>query len=74
MEHIQLEVTEAQHMGELYEKHARLQNSILDMDRGAMFELRRYPNPPAGVIKVMQASLLLVGEDEATTEVRGSTM
>lgn len=34
-----------------------------------MSEMRRFANPPEAVKKVMQATLLLLGDDEATTEV-----
>ena len=39
------------------------------MDRNTMSEVKRYSKPPAGLHPVMQASLLLLGEEEDTTQV-----
>jgi hypothetical protein len=44
-----------------------LQLSVLGMDKNTMGEIRRYSHPPEGVHKVMQAALLLLGDDEYTT-------
>ena len=46
-----------------------LQLSVLGMDKNTMGEIRSYSRPPDGVHKVVQAALLLLGDDEYTTDV-----
>ena len=47
---------------------------ILAMDKKTMCEIRSYAKPSPLVHRVMQAALLLLGEDEGTTEVRHATL
>ena len=44
--------------------------NVLDMGRKLMTEIRRYQNPPPAMHRIMQSALLLLGEDEDTTDVR----
>ena len=48
---------------------AELKYEILNMDRRTMSEMRSYNNPPKILHRVLQASFLLLGEDEGTTSV-----
>jgi len=43
--------------------------NVLDMGRKLMTEIRRYQNPPTAMHRIMQSALLLLGEDEDTTDV-----
>ena len=40
-----------------------------DIDQTTMSEIARYNNPPSPVTHVMQACLMLLGEDEESIEV-----
>ena len=44
--------------------------NVLDMGRKLMTEIRRYQNPPPAMHRIMQSALLLLGEDEDTTDVK----
>ena len=46
---------------------------ITAMDKNAMSEVRSYQKPPRGVHNIMQATYLLLGEDEDTTMVSEQT-
>ena len=66
----QNEVREARYAVERLDRLHRLHTSILDMDKKTMTEVRRYHKPPPRVHRVMQAALLVLGEDEESTAVR----
>jgi len=53
---------------ELLERMPASKN-VLDMGRKLMTEIRRYQNPPPAMHRIMQSALLLLGEDEDTTDV-----
>ena len=64
-----LAVREAMCLVELLERMPANKN-VLDMGRKLMTEIRRYQNPPPAMHRIMQSALLLLGEDEDTTDVR----
>lgn len=52
---------------ELQAKH-RHQFHALELNNKALSEIRRYPNPPALLHRIVKGALLLLGEDEEKTE------
>jgi hypothetical protein len=42
----------------------QLRHDVLNMDAKAYAEIKHYANPPEQVIAILQACLVLVGEDE----------
>ncbi|KAK2178828.1 hypothetical protein NP493_527g02003 [Ridgeia piscesae] len=64
---MQHEVIAANNVVERLRHLAELKYDILNMDRRTMSEMRSYNNPPEILQKVLQASFLLLGEDERTT-------
>jgi len=69
--YLQNETREAMYLVELLERMPANKN-VLDMGRKLMTEIRRYQNPPPAMHRIMQSALLLLGEDEDTTDVRTS--
>lgn len=70
--YLQLEVRDAKNLLERHEKSkhkAKPRAVSLAMDSKTVAEIRRYQNPPKILHKVIQGALLLVGEDEDTTDV-----
>jgi len=67
--YLQNETREAMYLVELLERMPANKN-VLDMGRKLMTEVRRYQNPPPAMHRIMQSALLLLGEDEDTTDVR----
>ena len=67
--YLQNETREAMYLVELLERMPANKN-VLDMGRKLMTEIRRYQNPPPAMHRIMQSALLLLGEDEDTTDVR----
>ena|SRR6218665_112504 len=69
--YLQLEVRDAKIILERHEKKSKEKPRAvsLAMDSKMVAEIRRYQNPPPVLHKVIQAALLLVGEDEDTTDV-----
>jgi len=67
--YLQNETREAMYLVELLERMPKNKN-VLDMGRKLMTEIRRYQNPPKAMHRIMQSALLLLGEDEDTTDVR----
>jgi len=67
--YLQNETREAMCLVELLERMPANKN-VLDMGRKLMTEIRRYQNPPPAMHRIMQSALLLLGEDEDTTDVR----
>ena len=51
------------------EREQATHDTVLAMDKKTMSEIRRYHNPPPMMHRVIQAALLLLGEDEITTSV-----
>ena len=70
--YLQNETREAMYLVELLERMPANKN-VLDMGRKLMTEIRRYQNPPPAMHRIMQSALLLLGEDEDTTDVRTNT-
>jgi len=70
--HLQNETREAMYLVELLERMPANKN-VLDMGRKLMTEIRRYQNPPPAMHRIMQSALLLLGEDEDTTDVSRRT-
>ena len=71
--YLQNETREAMYLVELLERMPANKN-VLDMGRKLMTEIRRYQNPPPAMHRIMQSALLLLGEDEDTTDVRTNTL
>lgn len=71
LRNLQDEVREAHYHLEFIERMPHGRQSILDMDKKTMSEIRRYQNPPPVLHKVIQGAFLLLGEDEDTTDVCG---
>ena len=63
------QVVAANNMAVGLQKLHKLRRMILDMDRWTIAEIRSYSRPPPVVHTVLQAALLLLGEDERTTSV-----
>ena len=63
------ELREATYRLENMERANHLHSGIMDMDKRTMSEVRRYQTPPVMMHHVMQGALLLLGEDEDTTDV-----
>ena len=63
------EILAARNVVERKRRLAELKHDILDMDRKTMSEMRSYNRPPMILHRVLQAALLLLGEDEETTSV-----
>lgn len=68
----QYDLREARYYVERLIRLERLHTSILDMDRKTMTEVRRYSKPPPRVHRVIQAALLMLGQDEEATAVSGT--
>lgn len=69
LRYLQEEVREAHYQLEFIERMPHGRQSILDMDKKTMSEIRRYHNPPPALHKILQGAFLLLGEDEDTTDV-----
>lgn len=69
LRYLQEEVRETHYQLEFLERMPHGRQSILDMDKKTMSEIRRYHNPPPALHKVLQGAFLLLGEDEDTTDV-----
>ncbi|KAI0210891.1 hypothetical protein LSAT2_004330 [Lamellibrachia satsuma] len=63
------EILAARNVVERKRRLAELKHDILDMDRKTMSEMRSYNHPPMILHRVLQAALLLLGEDEETTSI-----
>ena len=67
------EIRRAETIVELYERMNKFKHKYLRPDK-AIAEIRRYHNPLPTVHKVIQATLLLLGEDEYATKVLNSVV
>ncbi|KAI0210892.1 hypothetical protein LSAT2_004331, partial [Lamellibrachia satsuma] len=65
---MQHEVIAAKNVAEQLHRLAELKYAILNMDRRTMSEMRSYNSPPIILHNVLQAALLLLGDDEQTTK------
>ena len=63
------EMATARNVVERKKRLAALKHDVLMMDRRNMSEMRSYNRPPEVLHEVLRAALLLLGEDEETTEV-----
>ncbi len=63
------EVKNAKKMIKSLERMASLDEAVLKLDQRRMLELRNYANPPKLVYHVIQATLLLLGDEEQLTKV-----
>ena len=63
------ELIAARNVVERKKRLAELKHDVLTLDRRTMSEMRSYNRPPKVLHEVLQAALLLLGEDEETTAV-----
>ena len=63
------EMATARNVVKRKKRQAELQHDVLMLDRRTMSEMRSYIRPPKVLHEVLQAALLLLGEDEQTAAV-----